>query len=434
MAEIAIRTQGLGKRYRIEAGEKYYAFRDELAQLPRTLVRTISRTMSQEQRREPKYLWAVKDLDLEIREGEVVGIIGRNGAGKSTLLKLLSRITAPTAGEAWLRGRVGSLLEVGTGFHPELTGRENIFVNGTVLGMTRNEVARKLDEIVAFADVADFLDTPVKRYSSGMRMRLAFSVAAHLDAEILFVDEVLAVGDAAFQHKCFERMGTVARSGRTILVVSHQMESIEHLCDRAIWFDRGGVRRDGEAHEVVREYLAATLSLESSHDIAERTDRLGEGPLRFTSLTLLDARGRPSPVIVAGDDVRIRVGYDTGNQRARNVEIAIWMRDQLGRGMVCFYTKMKNADFNELPPRGYIDCSVSRFPLVPGSYRIDLNAAVQGARSDKLSDAGTIQVVNGDFFNSGYRVDRYGAVLCDHEWSSIETEPITGSNLAAKSA
>ena len=360
-----------------------------------------------------------------------MGIVGRNGAGKSTLLKLLSRITTPTTGEAWIRGRVGSLLEVGTGFHPELSGRENVFVNGTVLGMTRREIARKLDEIVAFADVEDFLDTPVKRYSSGMRMRLAFSVAAHLDAEIMFVDEVLAVGDAAFQAKCFARMGAVARSGRTIVVVSHQMESIEQLCERAIWLNQGGIQRDGNAKEVVREYLATTLSLDASNDIAQRADRQGDGPLRFTSLTLLDSRGQLSPVIAAGENVRVRVGFDCGSTEPRNVEIAIWFRDQLGRGVACFYTKMKNADFVSLPRRGFIDCAIPRFPLVPGTYRIDLNAAVRGARSDKLADAGTIQVVNGDFFGSGYRVDRYGAVLCDHNWSCVDVDTAHASSHAA---
>lgn len=420
MTDFAIRTRGLGKRYQLGGQERYNALRDELARLPRTLLSYVGGATSPAARKMPKHLWAVQGVDLEIKPGEVVGIIGSNGAGKSTLLKLLSRITAPTVGEAWIRGRVGSLLEVGTGFHPELSGRENVFVNGTVLGMTRREIARKLDEIVAFADVEEFLDTPVKRYSSGMRMRLAFSVAAHLEAEIMFVDEVLAVGDAQFQKKCFERMGTVARSGRTILVVSHQMESIEQLCDRAIWMKSGSVHRDGQSRSVVHEYLATTLSLQATHDIANRRDRLGAGPLRFTSLALLDPRGRPTPVIAAGDDVTFRVGYDCGGVEPRNVEVAIWIRDQMGRGMACFYTKMKGADFPALPTRGFVDCHVPRMPLVPGTYRVDMNSNVRGERSDKITDVAAVQIVSGDFFGSGYRVDKYGAILCDHSWKLVE--------------
>ncbi|MGC8960577.1 MAG: ABC transporter ATP-binding protein, partial [Chloroflexia bacterium] len=244
MTDVAIRVEGLSKRYRIGQREPYRALRDVLA---RGLAAPFRATASVFRRSGPNgngirgenYIWALKDVSFEVKRGEVVGVIGRNGAGKTTLLKILSRITEPTEGYAEIHGRVGSLLEVGTGFHPELTGRENIYLNGAILGMKKAEIDKKFDEIVAFAEVEKFIDTPVKRYSSGMYVRLAFAVAAHLEPEILLVDEVLAVGDAAFQKKCLGKMGDVAKGGRTVLFVSHQMNSIRKLCDRCIWLDAG---------------------------------------------------------------------------------------------------------------------------------------------------------------------------------------------------
>src|ERR1700691_5237027 len=236
MTESVIHVEGLGKRYRVGERERYFALRDVLA---RAFSAPFKRNGV---RRSKDYIWALRDVSLDIEQGEVVGLIGRNGAGKTTLLKLLSRITRPTEGFAEVRGRVGSLLEVGTGFHPELTGRENIFLSGAILGMSRKEILRKHEAIVEFAEVARFLDTPLKHYSSGMQMRLAFSVAAHLEPEILFVDEVLAVGDMAFQKKCLGKMEEVSRSGRTIVFVSHQMNQIRRLCERVLWFDAGRLR------------------------------------------------------------------------------------------------------------------------------------------------------------------------------------------------
>jgi lipopolysaccharide transport system ATP-binding protein len=246
-----IRVEGLSKRYRIGAAAAPYAtLRETLSGVLRAPLGALRGGRADEE------MWALRDVSFEVRPGEAVGIIGRNGAGKSTLLKVLSRITEPTAGRVELYGRVGSLLEVGTGFHPELTGRENIYLNGSILGMRRFEIERKFDEIVEFAEVNRFLDTPVKRYSSGMYMRLAFAVAAHLEPEILIVDEVLAVGDAAFQAKCLGKMGDVTRAGRTVLFVSHSLASIANLCPRAILMSQGAVRLDGHSSEVVNEYIA----------------------------------------------------------------------------------------------------------------------------------------------------------------------------------
>src|SRR5437773_12367607 len=261
MSDVVIKAEGLGKKYVIghqaENG-RYVALRDVLTHNVRSMwhkTKDLFRGDVPVQGDTREDIWAVRDINFEIRRGEVVGSIGRNGSGKSTLLKILSRITEPTEGRVSIRGRVSSLLEVGTGFHPELTGRENIFLNGAILGMTRAEIRRKFDEIVAFAEIEKFLDTPVKRYSSGMYVRLAFAVAAHLEPEILIVDEVLAVGDAAFQDKCLGKMNTVARSGRTVLFVSHDMKAMEGLCQLGLLLDQGGLVSRGEIRRVAAEYL-----------------------------------------------------------------------------------------------------------------------------------------------------------------------------------
>src|SRR5450432_1239341 len=257
MSEAIIVVEGLGKKYRIShqaERQRYVALRDVITEKAKGFFRNRKSEIGN--RKSVEDFWALKDVSFEIKRGEVVGIIGRNGAGKSTLLKILSRITEPSEGRVHLKGRVASLLEVGTGFHPELTGRENVFLNGAILGMSRAEIRRKFEEIVAFAEIEKFLDTPVKRYSSGMYMRLAFAVAAHLEPEILIVDEVLAVGDAQFQKKCLGKMGEVARGGRTVLFVSHNMSTIQSLCDKTVVLDHGTIYRIGPSVEAVRFYLA----------------------------------------------------------------------------------------------------------------------------------------------------------------------------------
>jgi lipopolysaccharide transport system ATP-binding protein len=252
VGNAVIEVRGLGKRYRVGERERYFALRD-------VLTRAVTAPFRRTPRPKRDYLWALHDVDLDIHQGEVVGLVGRNGAGKTTLLKLLSRITRPTAGYAEVRGRVGSLLEVGTGFHPELTGRENIYLSGAILGMKRQEIRSKYDAIVSFAGVERFIDTPLKHYSSGMQMRLAFAVAAHLEPEILLVDEVLAVGDLEFQKKCLGKMEEVSKSGRTIVFVSHQMNQIRRLCERVFWLEGGEICKAGPARQVVVEYEAMGL-------------------------------------------------------------------------------------------------------------------------------------------------------------------------------
>lgn len=261
MSETVIHIEGLGKRYRIGERERYLALRDVV-----TRAFTAPFRRNQERRKRDDYLWALRDVSFDVRQGEVIGLIGRNGAGKTTLLKILSRITRPTAGFAEIRGRVGSLLEVGTGFHPELTGRENIYLSGAILGMSKREIVKKYDAIVDFAGVERFIDTPLKHFSTGMQMRLAFSVAAHLEPEILFVDEVLSVGDLEFQKKCLGKMQEVSKSGRTIVFVSHQMNQIRRLCERVFWLEGGLIRKVGQTGLILGEYEAAASASQHGQD------------------------------------------------------------------------------------------------------------------------------------------------------------------------
>ena len=320
---VAISIEELGKRYRLgELGGKPTRITEAVVDSGRRLARLAERRRSEL----PEEIWALRNLSLDVPEGQALGVIGRNGSGKTTLLKVLARITEPTEGRATIRGRVGAVIDLATGFHQELTGRENIFLNGAILGMGRAEIRAKFDEIVAFAAVEDFIDTPVKRYSAGMKIRLGFSVAAHLEPEVLLIDEVLAVGDADFQRKCMGRMTEIGSSGRTVLFVSHNMNAVEHLCDRVIWLDQGTLMRDGEASAVVGEYLkkrTRTLS-----PVWEPLARAAPNPdIRLHSIRLLDGEGtsrtvfkRSEPALVEFDldvlrsDPRLRVGLDLATQ------------------------------------------------------------------------------------------------------------------------
>jgi lipopolysaccharide transport system ATP-binding protein len=297
---FAIEAERLSKRYRIgQLQAAYGTLRD-------SLVRTTARLTGREDEQARQEIWALRDVSFGVHEGEALGVIGRNGAGKSTLLKVLTRITTPTSGRAVIRGRVGSLLEVGTGFNPELTGRENIFLNGSILGMKRREIQRKLDDIVEFSGVEKFIDTPVKRYSSGMSVRLAFSVAAHLEPEILLVDEVLAVGDAEFQQRCLGRMEEMSGTGRTVLFVSHNMQTINQLCDRAIWLQDGTIVEDGEPSDVITHYLHSTYGRGSRMSWPDDETAPGDDLARLLSVRTVDEDGETIDTI----DVRRAVGVE----------------------------------------------------------------------------------------------------------------------------
>lgn len=417
MSDFAIRVEGLSKQYRIGGkAQKYLTLNDALTQWGTRVAGSFSRDGGSE--RNAQLFWALKDISFEVKHGEAVGIIGPNGAGKSTLLKILTRITKPTDGYAMIQGRVASLLEVGTGFHPELTGRENIYLNGAILGMKRAEIDRKFDEIVDFSGIDEFIDTPVKRYSSGMHVRLAFAVAAHLEPEILLVDEVLAVGDAAFQRKCLGKMGQVAEGGRTILFVSHNMVAIERLCHRAIWLDGGRKRGEGFSEQIVREYLDASIgNRDLSVPLAERRDRRGNGRLRFTGVRLrVDMHNEIKPIRV-GDTVEFIFSYIVPEGKpVSNAVVFFILTDYSRRKLVIFNTRVTEENFAFLPPRGNLVCRVPRFPLLPGKYFLDLRANVDSIRADQIDNAATVEVIAGDFFGRGEAVAG-GDFVCDHSWS-----------------
>jgi lipopolysaccharide transport system ATP-binding protein len=362
MSEIAIRCEGLGKRYRLGEQERYRALRDTLSNAIRSPWRLL-KPATNGASLNGSHLWALRDVSFEIRRGEAVGVIGRNGAGKSTLLKILSRITKPTEGMAEIHGRVGSLLEVGTGFHPELTGRENIYLNGSILGMRRAEIERKFDEIVAFAEVEEFIDTPVKRYSSGMHVRLAFAVAAHLEPEILLVDEVLAVGDVAFQKKCLGKMDDVAREGRTVFFVSHDMTAIQVLCKQAIVLKQGRVFSQGPAQEQIEGYLNTERK---QSDI---------GPESFVALgsdlQLKDFRFSPNPVS-NGSPVEFTLGL-TATRRANIRDLAMLIYNSLGRRVAVLDLRELGEPY-ELDHRNQLNISgrIENLPLVEGDYYVGL--------------------------------------------------------------
>ncbi len=361
-----IKVENLSKKYTIgrSNGERYVALRDVVADKVKSIWNHgLSRPASEE-------FWALNDVSFEIGRGDRVGIIGRNGAGKSTLLKLISRITEPSKGKVSLRGRVASLLEVGTGFHPELTGRENIFLNGAVLGMGRAEIRRKFDEIVDFAEVERFLDTPVKRYSSGMYVRLAFAVAAHLEPEILLVDEVLAVGDVQFQEKCIGKMRDIAGNRqRTVLFVSHNMQAIRALCVRAILLERGQVSMDGETGVVINGYNASMRSrrIDEKTDIRDGRHRRGEGAIRFTSIEVTDARGTPSFNYHMGDTIHFRFSYET-YKTVRGIRLFIGLKGGVTKE---FVTSVEHVLTEEEVPPGTGGTATVAFPeinLRPGDY------------------------------------------------------------------
>ena len=308
MAPAAIQVEGLGKRYRVGEREHYRAFRNVIGRACAAPARLFTRATRQMQAAPESALWALRDISLAIPEGQVAGLIGRNGAGKSTLLKVLARITKPTEGCARIRGRIGSLLEVGTGFHPELTGRENVYLSGAILGMRKAEITRKFDEIASFSEVERFLDTPLKHYSSGMQMRLAFAVAAHLDPEILLVDEVLAVGDTAFQRKCLGKMGSVAREGRTIIFVSHNLGAITRLCSRVLWLDGGRVRMDGAATAVVGAYQLEGFAHRAQWNRPASLDATGD--FCFAEVAVQSSNGVYTSLFNSDEPVSIAMEYE----------------------------------------------------------------------------------------------------------------------------
>ncbi|MDJ0617246.1 MAG: ABC transporter ATP-binding protein [Calothrix sp. MO_192.B10] len=415
MSDTVIRVENLGKKYIIghQQQERYTALRDVIANGAKGLLKPFQSGKSKTQNNYEEF-WALKDVSFEIKQGDRVGIIGRNGAGKSTLLKILSRITEPTQGRINIKGRVASLLEVGTGFHPELTGRENIFLNGAILGMSKAEIKRKFDEIVAFAEVEKFLDTPVKRYSSGMYVRLAFAVAAHLEPEILIVDEVLAVGDAGFQKKCIGKMEEVGKEGRTILFVSHNLGVVQTLCNRGFFLSQGTVQIDDMTSKVVTHYLA-TLESSASQNLLERTDRRGKGLLRLTAIKISTGDDYTSTTLSTGHPARF-VFYVT-NLRPR-LSCIFTLYDQYGQPVINFNSAVRSQEDITDPHIGNaIVCELDELGLLPGRYRINVALVSDGELQDAVEGAEIVDVEQGNLRgrpvlgNTGY-----GNVCMYHRW------------------
>jgi lipopolysaccharide transport system ATP-binding protein len=414
---IAIRAAGVGKRYRLAPPQGYSSLRE-------SLMRVLSSPLARKQSGGDETFWALADVSFELRHGEVIGIIGRNGAGKSTLLKILSRITEPTTGRIVIGGRVASLLEVGTGFHPELTGRENIYLNGAILGMRREDIRRRFDEIVAFAEVERFLDTSVKHYSSGMYMRLAFSVAAHLEPDILLVDEVLAVGDNAFQRKCLTKMESVGKHGRTVIFVSHSMAAITRLCPRTLLFDRGQLQADGDTASVVRTYLSTGLGTSAARDWGESA-RPGNDIVRLRAVRVRTEEGRIEEAVDIRRPVTIEMDYDVVGAGSVLVPNLHLFNDE---GVCLFVSQDLSPAWRRTPrPVG----SFRSVATIPGNFLAEGTITVTAAISTidpvivhvNEPDSVAFQVVDkgdGDSVRGDYRGQLPGAVRPMLSWTTSE--------------
>lgn len=422
MSNVAIKVENLHKLYRLgmkeEKHESLVSSCLSWLKAPKKNFQNL-RKLSRFDLNNPEedVLHALNDVSFEVQHGEVLGIIGRNGAGKSTLLKVLSRITEPTAGRITINGRVASLLEVGTGFHPELTGRENIYMNGTILGMTKREIDRKFDEIVDFSGVEKFLDTPIKRYSSGMKVRLAFSVAAHLEPEILVIDEVLAVGDVTFQRKCLGKMQQVARDGRTVLFVSHQLDAITNLCNRAVILEKGNLIGDGLPDDIVSIYLMQQAQA-NVKPISLRRDRRGDGNIRFVNTWVENILGDKSEIIQSGSAFKIVAEYKTSDGfNVKNLDVAFAISNDRDIPISDLSNRTMDMVFEKnIPSYGRVECLVERVPLNVGLYNYSLWVRTLGGVEDHVLNAGSFEIISGDFFKSGRLPDSKWPFLIENHW------------------
>lgn len=358
---------------------------------------------------------ALRDINLTIQQGDVVGMVGPNGAGKSTLLKLLSRITFPTTGRIEINGTLSSMLEVGTGFHPELTGRENIYLNGAIIGMRREEVSRKLDSIVSFSGLEEFLDTPVKHYSSGMYVRLAFSVASHLEPDILLIDEVLAVGDQEFRRKCLARLLDVSGEGRTILMVSHQMSYLKQLCTHGIYLSEGGIKKLGPIDEVIQEYID-DFDQKNQTSIADRLDRKGSGMVKLVSLSMIDEYEQKIPVVSAGQAVIFRLDLLSATAESRDVEVKLEFYDPFGHLWCLCKNSISGPSITVVKGKAIVDCVFPKFPLNKGTFHITVTVTVQNQLADEIINAATIEVEDGMFYETGKLPPAHKGFLADYQW------------------
>lgn len=408
-------ADGVSKMYEISKSKKETQFRE-------AIVNFAKRKLFHRDEKKER-IWALKNVSFSLDSGETVGIIGNNGAGKSTILKILSKITYPSSGKIKTNGRVASLLEVGTGFHEELSGRENVYLNGSILGMKKREVKAKMDQIVAFAEVEKFLDTPIKRYSSGMRMRLGFSVAAHLDTDILFIDEVLSVGDAAFQKKCLGTMGDMRTSGKTVIFVSHNMPTVENLCPRVIWIDKGEIQADGKGSAVIEKYLSrgedSAAQFLSKYDFRSLNEHEGSGEITYVGFEILDRDGQPKNIIRSGDFMKFRLHYQA-HQLVVNPRFQLSINTEKGARIATFGSDISGHYVEKLPPgEGYIDVDVESMNIMPDRYFF--NFWIFGDRRnsyyERIWACAWMDVEYSNFYKTGKGIDKeLGHVFMPCRW------------------
>jgi lipopolysaccharide transport system ATP-binding protein len=425
MSDISIKVENLSKQYRLglvgtgTIGHDLNRWWASVRGKEDPFLK-IGETNDRSKQGNSDYVWSLKDINFEVKQGEVLGIIGKNGAGKSTLLKILAKVTGPTTGRIMSKGRIGALLEVGTGFHPELTGRENIFLNGAILGMTKPEIKAKIDEIIDFSGCARYIDTPTKRYSSGMTVRLAFAVAAFLEPEILIVDEVLAVGDAEFQKKAIGKMQDVSKGeGRTVLFVSHNMAAIKSLCTRVICLGNGVITFNGDTDDAINFYLNENEKLNSSFDpIKVNVEGL---QFELESVVFL-INNAPTSVIMLGDSLTIRANY-ASNKIIDNLAIGLHIYDNLGKRIVSFNPGYHGMRLNNLPKNGYLDCTIENLPLKAGTYSISYWFMINNVKDLYMDDAIKFTILNGDYYGSGLLPsDKHDVVFHHHsDWNYSES-------------
>lgn len=411
MNDIVIETQKISKRFSLGKKRSYSTLRDVLSEIPRRTQR----------KNKERNFWALRNVSFDLRKGDVLGIIGPNGAGKSTLLKILSRIIPPTKGQITINGRVATMLEVGTGFHPELTGRENIFLNGAILGMKRGEILNKFEKIVDFSGVKEFLDLPVKRYSSGMQVRLAFSIAAHLDPEILLIDEVLAVGDIAFQRKSLTKMYSIAKDeGRTIVIVSHNMSAIESLCNKTLLLERGKVKAYGDTDKVISKYIndfSPKPKLLKNGNI-----RAGNGKLRIKDFWIENEAGKRVNFAKVGEKCKFVFKYASpGKESLNDVDFGFAVGTIMEQPLFLNYTSYANKELAKCPPKGKFVFKFDKLPLAEGQYKIGFRATVKTEEADYVSTAFYFNVQGGNFYKTRIAVNqKHSPIYVNGEWSIEE--------------
>lgn len=404
MSDVTIRVEGLGKQYRRGSQKQGRLIEWLRGQTPY------------------EYFWALQDMSFEVARGEMLGVIGANGAGKSTLLRILSRITRPTVGRAEVFGRIGSLLDVGTGFHPELTGRENVFLNGTVLGIPRTVIRDQLDQIIEFSEIGDFIDTPLKYYSSGMKVRLGVSVSVNLPQTVMLVDEVLAVGDAAFREKCLDRVAQVTKSGRTVMFVGHNMEMISSTCDRAIWLRKGRLHAEGPAPEVVQAYQEEAIKAAGMDGLLPLDDLADHGHqrgLRLTHMRLLNGDGQQIEAFRTGQAVKIAVGFEgDGTPPPKDVTVGITLSGHARVALFHCENTCVGRSFETVGSAGEFMCSIDRLPLTPGRYSLGVSCSADDEVIHGVPHVGLFNVLDGDYYDTG-RLPPVGSgnVLTDYSWS-----------------